>query len=571
MSGALANSSQLLGDPSLVVDVLNVSHYLVSGQPSTEQCIAALLLGLVALAWALPELLEVLPRALRRDAGWLAAWSAGGLALRLLGGVRIPAYPNSNGFNMLNNLLGTGTHFGNYGNGPDALYTLVFALVPPSERAVVAVQLTLSVALIPLTYAVWRAWSGSVQGARWSAAIAALLPAQVFFATTEEVLVPATFFLMLALLTLGLALRLRLGALLLSSVLLAAFAVQFRVNLLILPLLLALFVLASPQGRALARRPVFWLAALLLCGLLTTSVLHVAGLLSHGAAAEDTGVAMQLEALAAPYLLLRPMSCDARSVAGNALLAPCMAPPLLPILALLAVAAWRRTAAPVLATLAAALALTWTGLVTAHMNTARLQLPAQPLYALLAGEGLALVLAWLQARRPAPAWHGTLVGTALLGASVALWPGPIGRLFTPQHERSVAIEAMSHLPDHCSIVHAGVGSPPSYLSADNGRHHEWNKASGIANLQQAIQSGCWLYYRSHRCNAAHPSFAGAPDMAATCSALERQLQLEPLFVRAVPALSDNVDVFSSKTATVGFYRVRATAATAAATARATAR
>lgn len=568
MSGTLATTGQAVGDSSFNFDVFDPSRYLVAGQPSAELCFAALLLGLISLAWALPELREAGRRIESRDGWWLLAWSAIGLGLRLLGGVRIPAYPNSNGFNMLNNLLASGTNFGNYGNAPDALFTLVFSVLPRSERTVVVVQLLLSTALVPLCYAVWRSWSGSVQGARWSAAVAAVLPAQVYFGTTEEVLVPATFFLMLAWMSLGLGVRLRVGALLLASIFLAAFAAQFRVNLLIAPPLLLLFVLASGQARALARQPMAWLAALLLCALLATSVLHLLDLLTVKGLPRDNRIGIQFEALVAPDRLLRPMTCATCGEVGNAFLAPCMVPPTLTALALVGVVAWRRSGAVVLATLAAALVLTLTGLVAAYMNTVRLQLPAQPFYALLAGEGLAATLALLGGKLDLSPWRRDLAGSALIAASVALWPGPTGQLFAPQLERRVVLDAMATLPDSCTIVYADVGSPPSYLSADQDRHHTWVKSSRVKDLPRAVGSGCWLYFRSHRCSTVRPKSPGAPDLAASCATLERQLQVKPLFVRAILASSDNVDAFSAPQVNVGFYRVNAPAAAATATAAA---
>ena len=542
-----------------LANILEPLRIVESGRLTTQTCLALLFFGLIALAWVTPDILHAAKRVGRHDWIWLAGWGCAGLGLRLLGGIRIPAYPNSNGFNQMNTLLRGEVSIGPYGQSADALYTLLFSSVPIHEASFIAAQMFFSLSVIPATYAVWRLWSTNRDGARWAAAVAAVLPTQVFFGMTEEVLVSATFFLLLTLVVFGLAARLPRGALLVATAFFAAFTTQFRYVLHVFPAVILLFALATAAGRRLLARPAFWLSAVLLGALLAPSIISLVTMVVGQTPGMEHHVAMQMEALAMPAQVLRSMPCGPGGNAANVFLSPCMSPPLFSAVALLAVVvgivSWRRRGAIVLATAAVAMLLTLTGLVSAYMNTARLQLPAQPFYAMLAGEGMALVLAALRGRLRLQARTTEIGGAVIVAAAVAFHPGSIGRLFTTQLERQVVVDGLAHVPDGCTILHAGVGSPPSYLSADRGMNLTWMNGSSLSALEEKIETGCWIYFRSHRCSVIPGQTLGGKDLRTECAALEARLHLEPLFVRSIAALPDNVDTFAADSLRVGFYRI----------------
>src|SRR5262249_13741052 len=237
--------------------------------PHPTEMLEAVLVGALALLasrWKwLRAALHQIPR---EDARWLLVWSAVGLGLRLLGGVRVPGHINGHGYEYLSTLLSgpvDGLEF--HGNGSYALHQLGFVVLPWNETSVLAVQLVSSVLTIPAIYAVSRLWIGFGDGALAASAIASVLPSFVFYAMTEERLVGGTFFFLVALVALGAAVREGGVVSWAAAGALGAFAASFQPFLLMFPGAAAALLLSRPDGRRALRTSVCWYGLLVFAAL----------------------------------------------------------------------------------------------------------------------------------------------------------------------------------------------------------------------------------------------------------------------------------------------------------------
>lgn len=499
------------------------------------------------------------------------------LALRLYGGQRVPGYNNNHGFGLLSGLLEPQPNheWPYHGLGMDVLHRLAFLLFPQTESTVLVVQLTCSCLTVAASWGVARLWWGRPV-ALWSALLLAVLSGPVYYGYTEVPHVPGTFLLSLSLLVMGLALRGADAALLAAAVAFATCAAQFHPVLLATPVVLGLFVLAHPNGRIALRRPATWLFLAALSAALLPNLLWAVQQVQHS-------VGRSAAMLPTPLRLLQALAVrDGFDAAGNRFLNPWFTPPTFSLLAVLGMAVGlARPATRPVAAVTALTALVWTAvqLSTAQMDALRHQLVAQGFWALLAGAGLVSGCGWLQRRlaHRQPLMLAALglrdqtlartAGVALVVASVSLWPGPLGMLFTPQYERQVYAAGIAQVPDDCTIAH--IRSPrayvtfddlPDYLSLQSGRQHKKGYFSSAAELRAATDR-CLVYYRPAACwhlpallaGERPPGYAG---MLPECQALEEGVAMQPLYVVAVPDLPDAWrKTVSRDRIAIGFFRV----------------
>jgi len=528
-----------------------------------------LLLGLLGLAAAWQPLLDALRDTERADWLRLVLIAALGLGLRLLGGVRVPGHINGHGYDLVRHMLlfpPEGHDF--HGNGMYALHGLLLHLLPRGEASVVGVHLALSALTPAVLYAAARSWLHDRGPALWAALILAALPVPVFYAATEVRMVPGSFFLLLTLALAGLARHRPHPGLLLSAALLGVFTCSFQPFLLVLPAIAGLLLLATAEGRTLVRSRWFWIAAGLFLVLYAEPALHAIA----GIGGAEGPAPLVRGSISQAQLALLPSFGELVEEPGNVLLNPHYTPPLIGALALLGiiVGLWRRaTRWLALAIVLGALLLTVPGLVIARMNPARLQLAAQPLWALLAGAGLAAAVRWgfggdgppflgsLRGRRARATAEG-LLGAFLIGL-VGIWSGPMARQFTPQLERRFIIEALSEIPDGCTVVwplreRGAMPRLPTYLSAEQWRDVEW---AGLPDplLFYEIDSACVVYYRPAACyDRFDLDDEPAKRLRPECAALEAALTLEPIAEQELDAAADHTQRYSARSLKIGFYR-----------------
>ncbi len=531
-----------------------------------------LLLGigllLVLLSWR--SVVQLARRVPARDGGLLLGMMAVGAGLRLLGGIRVPGWINYHGFDMLSTMLLSPRRMvediDQHGNGYYAIHDLFFHVLPLSEGTLVGVQLALSVATIPLVYAVSRLWLGDRAAALWAGLVFAVLPPVVFYGLTEARMVPGTFFLLVAFVVLGMAIRLARPLLLFAAACWAVFASQCYPTMMIIPLLLFLFLMTQAGGRRLLRNPWTWAAAAVGLAMYFYPAIHYLQMLIYGSSEGVYGTgyfrSMRLEAV---FLPSGEFSFNAL---GNVFLNYSFTPPLFALAAavpFLFRGARRGRLWPLLSILACGVLLTLVNLLNGRMNAPRLQQAALPFYCLLTGVGLA----WLTDRFVVLLRGRTIIAVgvtaAIVGAAVAIWPGQIGAIFTPQLERRVFQSGVSRIPAGCTVIGSRqVGNYfarlPAYLLTA-GRNLRFMELVGKGIPPDLRQRSCLVYFRPAACfdrshaidpAALEPSFRGPLK---SCVAFEQQFDLEPLYVRQVDARSDCRQEFLRRRFPIGFFRI----------------
>lgn len=517
-----------------------------------------------------------------RAVGWvdgalLGALSLMGLGLRLLYGLRIPAWINNHGYELLNEVLvrpprGADPH----GNTYNAVHGLVMTVLPTREWVVVATQMAMSVAIIPLVYLVSRAWLKERRWALWAALVAAVLPVSVYFAASEVRTVSGAFFLLLSLAALGWCVRDPHPVPRFVTAILAVLTTQVYPILMVVPVVLLLAAWTAPKGRRLLRQPWTWVAAVVGLALYATGAVRILSQLIWGTGIHGPGYLHTLGGF--PKLLAPTWSFSNASC--NVFLNHHFTPPLLWLCGLAAlVAAFlkRVPRGPVVALGASALLLTLVGLVGGRMNSARIQLPALPLYCLVAGVGLGLLgdrlvrlvdrlatlsdhLVPLKKRRATIALVTT---AALVGLSVLLWPGPITLRGTPQLQHRVIAEGLARIDRRCAIVHPSDGSTPIgrlpvYLHGPSGHRFRWFPFAATDIKSRLEQRECLIYYRPVDCyerTQAKDTPIDENGLVGVCTTAERHLTLRPLYTRALPAIPDNEQIYTRKNLTIGFFAI----------------
>lgn len=538
---------------------------------STWALRVVIVLALVLLLWR-PRKLIALGRRVRSDE-WLTLglWTAGGAALRLIGGVGIPGFTSAGGYAHGYGLLRDVLVFDPlshdpHGDGWHALHGLIVAVLPAQEITITAAQLAMSVATIPLTYAVARSWLGKRSWASAAAAVMAILPTGIYFGTTEVRLVPGTFFLLCTLGTCALAIRTGRATYLFAAALLGAVTVHLYPTLLVLPWVILGFVWSHPRGRALIEMRGRWWALLLFGALWigpAASSLWLIATEPSGVFGRDfLRVFSHLPTLLAPSLTLSAQELH------NVFLQAELTPPPVALLGIAGVVVGLRSRAHRFAVgwvLGCALLFTLVGLFPGRLNLARLQLPAGPFYAMLAGIGLSELGRAVARRFSRPLLRLELLTAAVvLWGSLALWPGPIGKRYTLQLERAVFAQGLSALRDGCAVIwgpssHGTVHDVPLYLAEQAGQTLRWGAlAPGASVPPELLHEGrCLFYYRLSLCFTVLPDESRAAALRPECARLEAQLELEETFVRPVPARPDDMLEYARPAFPLGFYQVRA--------------
>jgi len=517
-----------------------------------------------------------------RAVGWvdgalLGVFSLIGLGLRLLYGLRIPAWINNHGYELLSEVLvrprqGADPH----GNTYNAVHGLVMTVFPTREWTVVATQMAMSVAIVPLVYLVSRAWLKERRWALWAALVAAVLPVSVYFAASEVRTVSGAFFLLLCLAALAWSIRDPHPVPRFVTAFLAVLTTQVYPILMVVPVVLFLTAWTAPKGRHLFGQPWTWVAAVVGLALYTTGAIRILSQLIWGSGIHGPTYLHTLESF--PNLMTPTGTFS--NTACNVFLNHHFTPPLLWLCGLAAlVAAFlkRVPRGPVLALGASALLLTLVGLGGGRMNSARIQLPALPLYCLVAGVGLGLLgdqllrlaerlatlsdhLVSLKKRRATIALVTT---AALVGLSLLLWPGPITLRGTPQLQHRVITEGLARIDRRCAIVHPSdgttpIGRLPAYLRDPRGHRFRWLTFSAADIRSRLERRQCLVYFRPAACYESPPEKNAPIDehgLVGICHTAERHLTLRPLYTRAVPAIPDNEQRYTRKKLTVGFFTI----------------
>jgi hypothetical protein len=494
---------------------------------------------------------------------WLGAWMLAGLALRLLGGIKIPAHINGHGYPHVYAILyAPPDKVDFWGVANYSLHGLLQLVIPYGETTVAGVHVFFSVLTIPAIYAVSMLWLRSGSGARAAAAICAVLPSFAYFAASDERYVPGVFFLSTTLIVTGLAIRdgrIRTWA---TAALLGVFTAQFQPFMRMVPLAILAMVVSDPRGRTSLRGWKPWAATGVLCVLLLDSVLTDLVKVETGQGParnpfQSLGLFRQL--LLPPGAPLGPP--------GNTFFDYRLTPPLFSLLAVAGAAyafANRRALVPTLAIMVTALVYTFPGLMLLNVASARLQLQAQPFYILLIGQGVSLISDFLRSRRLPKVAADYVLPVALIAGAAAVWPGPAGKVFTPQLERRAIIEGLSAIEDGCRIFWPAMKLKstvpmPVYLTLERGRLLDWRQVWNTEPPPPVDRTRCMIYYRPAACFDREPTApeddgSGAGGLRYECAELERKMDLKPLFLKRIPARPDAMQQYSRDPIEIGFFR-----------------
>ncbi len=506
-------------------------------EKSLADCLSLLLqtlifLGLLLLAFQWRILLDALRRVGRFDWFWLLACGALFLFLTLLGGSKVPGWINSHGYELLRDVLQVPpTSPDPHGQAWHALHGLFLFLLPQTEASVLIVQIGMAGLCIPLIYALVRTLFDRRDLARMSALLLAGLPSFVWYAFSEVRPIPGLTFSLLALCVLGLAIRFGRLSLWLSASLLGFVATQFYPVFMLLPLPALLLLLSQRRrfGGKLTWK--FWVSSSLFSALWLLPALWIVYLLNTGQGIVGPDF---LLVLSRGYQVLLPDFNEFTSFSGNIWFNHRFTPLILTIASVLGLllALRRRVWHGTLLTIfGLALLFTLPGLVSGGMNPARLQLAAQPFYVILAAAGLIFAADLVPLRSSL-----MQLALALLVCLALIWhPGPIGQTFTPQLERRLFSQGLEQVPESALIVwppHAsgGVNPLPTYLFNYKSLRGATLFAVDFATLF-ATEEKSIVYYRPSSCYLDQ-------NMAFDCAGLEAKLELEPFYLRSLPARSD---------------------------------
>ncbi|MBN2498786.1 MAG: hypothetical protein JXR96_29615 [Deltaproteobacteria bacterium] len=498
------------------------------------------------------------------DLGFLAACSLITCGLALWGASRVPGWINGHGYELLRDvLLDPPTSPDPHGMGFIAFHGLIQLALPGREMTVVCIQIASTLLSIPLLYFVALQIWGDPVSARWSAASYAAMPSVCFFASSEVHQVPGNLFMLASLAALGLACRAWRddrrphGLALIAAALLGAISAQFYPFYLLMPVILLVLLLAASPG--LLNRGWTWISAGLLVMLCAPSALWMLYLVCTGQGVFGPDF---LGVLGEFYHVLTPGYRLEVQWHGNIFLNLFFTSPLLPLAAAVGISSQGRKA---LLVLLCAFLLTIPGLMDGRTNTARLQLPAQPFYALLAGAGLGCVMAWLKRHIRWRKFAQDLALSSVLLVLLVAWPGMSGMRFTPQMERDAFAEGLTQLESGCLVIwpphpNGPINPLPYYLALEQGKQLSW--ASIVSQVPEDLMSRarCIYYYRPATCSQKERG-------AEICAGIEFRLELEPVFVRRLPAEPDYLQDYLSDRVEVGFFRVKGLSGSAPGSAR----
>ena len=541
----------------------DIPTFLLPGLSRTALFQAAILLALALLAVRSRRLVSAARGVAASEWAVLAILTAGGAALRLVGGTRVPGYLNNHGYGVLWQLLRESPPlgYGPHGDGMAAIHGLAMFVLPRTETSIVAVQFACSVLTVPATWAAARVWVRAPGAALAAAAFLAVLPGPVYYALTEVQMVGGALFAVAGLAVFGLAARSSDAVLVLAAAILGAVACQFHPLLMPMPLVLLAFAVVTTDGRRLlASRAAVAFAAPFVLLWAESALTAVFRLGDPG----DTA-SMVSDNLGRVAAVFRPDLGPATPDTGNVFLHAAFTPPVFPFLAAVGVVAalwWRRWT--VLVALAAGFGMVFIGMHFGFLNSLRHQVAAQCFFAMACGLGAEAALAWLPATLRRPWVVGGTAGV-VCAVSLAVWPGPLGRLYTPQLERRLVMEGLASVPEECTIVwplrsraKGFLVEVPRYLDDGTGRDRAWK---GLEGPDDVPADRCIVYYRPPECfNFEANSDPTCPDacggLRRECRDIEDRLSLAPLFVRVLPALADQTQVFMRDELEVGFFSAR---------------
>ena len=495
----------------------------------------------------------------------MAACVCVGLVPRLIDGIRVPGFVSGHGlgsgFNTLRDvLIGAPDALSVHGNAYRALYGLLTMVLPGDEATVIGVQVLLSLLCIPLTYALARFLLRDGKAALWATLVVALMPIGAYFAATEVKFVPGAFFGLLSLAILELGLRENRLLPLLSAVLLLVFATQFHPLLMVLPVVALGLVATTGNVLSYMKNWRVWVAFCLflilwgVCVGILYSVMDWTGSSIIGPGFVDS--------LAWPHEAFLPGIEWTPNGKVNAFLHLALTPLVFPLLALIGVLSLMlRRRWLVFGVLAAAFLLSWPGMAPGRLNLGRLQLAAQPFWAILAGAGAAFLIARCRLSVPRSRGWVEAVLCLILGTSVILWPGPLVMVPTPRAERRLMLEALPKLERGCSVVWApmdpGVNwSVPTYLPHvnDAGLFFGGMRTPRVSgDLLDML--GCAYYLRTSYCYSVRHGEQATGPLRASCVQTERSIQLEAAQVKTVPSVPDGMIEYSRANQELGFFRI----------------
>ncbi len=513
---------------------------------------ALILLGLSLLFLQWRVLLDAIRRVGRFDWLWLLACGALFLFLTLLGGSKVPGWINSHGYELLRDVLQVPpTSPDPHGQAWHALHGLFLFLLPRTEASVLIVQIGMAAFCIPLIYALVRTLFDRRDLARMSALLLAGLPSFVWYAFSEVRPIPGLTFSLLALCVLGLAIRFGRLSLWLSASLLGLVATQFYPVFMLLPLPALLLLMSQRRRFGVKLTWRFWVSTSLFSALWLLPALWIVYLLNTGQGIVGPDF---LLVLSRGYQVLLPDFNEFTSFSGNIWFNHRFTPLILTIASVLGLlfAMWRRVWHGSLLTIfGLALLFTLPGLVLGGMNPARLQLAAQPFYVILAAAGLIFTVELVPLRSSV-----MQLALALLVCLSLIWhPGPIGQTFTPQLERRLFSQGLEQIPESALVVwppHAsgGVNPLPTYLF--NYKSLRGATLSGDFATLFATEEKSIVYYRPSSCYLDQ-------NKAFDCAGLEAKLELEPLYLRSLPARSDYMLDYrkdDKDLIEIGFFRLK---------------
>lgn len=510
----------------------------------------------------------------------LTAITIFGFAIRLYVEPRIPGWINGHGHHYLGSILAGPLNGADlHGNGPWAFFTPLLAIFPKTKTTVLATQLVISSFTIPAIWALARAFIPRCSVALWSAVLAALLPAFIYFGSGEERLVIGLLPFILApvfasrpnsYLTMAAA-----GAL-------AAAAAQFQPFLLLTPIAIGVVVLVKKPGWKVL--PKLALSAAIFVLLTIEPAYQAISNVASGSGPSRTWIpefGLLVKGLFLPVLGDGPGP-------SNTYLDTKYTPFVFFIFMVIGFIAlnFKRLVDKVsecsntfehrlglipwgllfLGTLFTAL-----GFIPDRMHMLKLQLPAQPWFLVLSGAGMAfsqLVLKWLvsKAYKLKPSLLNVLSTTTLLvilGTCVVINPGPTFAVYGPQQETQIIEEGLKDAPDGCLVLWPAMerrpaSSPPLWLGrGPDGPKLRWASIKDFRSPKPPFPN-CTLYIRPLACWDHQKLSPGDPGtgIRAECAHAESRLApMEPFFTKSIIATPDMMQKYPPTPVEIGIWTV----------------
>lgn len=499
----------------------------------------------------------------KTDLIWLVVVTIAAFILRSIGDAVVPGWVNGHGHRYISDILhGSPRGADLHGNGPWAFYIPLLMIFPRTLNTILIIQAVVSALTIPAIFFMTKAFVSSSTTARWTAVLAALLPGFVYLGHSEERMVIAILFLILAPTFGALASRFKNHLSIFASAALAATSAHFSPFMLLSPVVIFAVLICRSDGRSYLKTPWPWLGLVFYMLLVFEPASQAFNNLFHGVGPAGNWSKLVKGLKHIGFIQITPEP----GKPTNAYFSAELTPYVFQLLSLLGFVSLhlKKSTKPAAWTLLAlgVMFLVVAGAAT-RMNAIRLQFPAQPWFLVLSGAGLTAISSLARkycSNVPKPLRTGIIL-TLLIGL-VVLDPGPMFKTFGPHQETKALLKGIAQVPEGCVIVWPSMsrksGSDvPTWATLEQKKLVFWYALRDFEEARRPFPP-CLYYLRPLACHDRQNPFESdtGDGMRAECVFIEQQLgRMSPVHVETIVAEPDCFQEYRPGPVEIGVWKV----------------